>query len=91
MSFDRLSKKDRAAMGRRLKAARQMSGKTIRGVAEELGAHVASITQWEAGSVPVAATRARLAELYGIDEKILFAEIEAKRQAAVELLTQSPA
>jgi transcriptional regulator with XRE-family HTH domain len=89
MSFDRLSKKDRAAMGRRLKAAREMSNKTIRGVAKELGVHMASVTQWESGSVPVLATRTRLAEVYGIDEKILFAEIEARRQAAMEMLTRS--
>jgi transcriptional regulator with XRE-family HTH domain len=89
MSFDRLSKKDRAAMARRLKAAREMTGKTLRGLAAELDVHVASITQWEAGTVPVPETRARLAEAYGVDEQILFAEIEAKRQEAYALLRPS--
>lgn len=87
MGFDRLTKADREVMARRLKAARYTAGLTLRATADALEAHTASVTQWETGTVPVAETRTRLAELYGIDETVLFAEIEANRQAAEALLS----
>lgn len=89
MSFDRLSKQDRADMGQRLKAARYTAGITIRGVAAELGVNVASVTQWESGTVPIPETRARLAKLYDLDEDVLFAELAAQREAAKALLRPS--
>lgn len=82
----RLNRSEREAMAERLEAARYMAGLSIRGVAAELGVHTASVTQWESGSVPVPETRARLAELYGIEEDVLFPELAARRKAAEALL-----
>jgi transcriptional regulator with XRE-family HTH domain len=87
MGFDRLSKTERKAMGRRLKAARYLADKTVRGTAEEMGVKPASITQWESGTVPVPESRARLASLYGVSEEILFAEVLAHEAEARKLLS----
>jgi transcriptional regulator with XRE-family HTH domain len=73
-------------MARRLKAARYLAQKTVRGVATELEVTPASITQWETGTVPVPESRARLAALYGVGEEILFAEVLAHEAAARKLL-----
>lgn len=86
MSFDRLDQFERSAMAERLKAARNVADKTIRGVAEEMGVNVNSVVQWERGSVPGPETRARLAALYGIAEDVLFAEVAAREAEARQLL-----
>jgi transcriptional regulator with XRE-family HTH domain len=88
MGFDRLDPKERAAMAKRLKAARYTAGLTVRKVAADLGVHVASVTQWESGTVPVPETRAQLAALYHVDEDNLFREVAAHEAEARDLLQQ---
>lgn len=86
MTLVRLNQAERKTQGRRLQAARQLAQKTIRGAAEELGVNANSIVQWEHGTLPTPENRAKLAELYGLDETLLFAELEARLDAARALL-----
>lgn len=79
----RLSLNERVAMAERLAAARQISGLSLRDVASDLGLSPHAVHQWERGSLPtLAATRARLAELYGVPVERLFAEVESHLAAA---------
>lgn len=89
MTF-RLSKADRRAMGDRLKAARNLAGYSARSAALEVPCSTTSIVEWEAGRVlPRPETRARLAELYGVDEARLFAEELARVESMRELIADS--
>lgn len=86
MNF-RLTKAGRKAIGKRLRIARILAGLTVRGVAAELGASPTSVVQWEGGEVlPRPETRTRLAKLYKVPEKKLFAEEHARIDAMRELL-----
>lgn len=86
MSFEQLSKRERIVLAGRLKAARNLAGCTVRGVAASLGVNPNSVTQWEHGSVPGPDTRAKLAVLYAVDEDVLFAEVAARKAAAADKL-----
>lgn len=86
MTLVRLNQAERKSQGRRVQAARQLAQKTIRGAAEDLGVNANSIVQWEHGALPTPENRAKLAELYGVDEAILFAEYEARLDVARALL-----
>ena len=82
----RLNEGERLTLGPRLRAARDLAGMTLRGVAAELGVSVNSVVQWEHGTLPVEDNRAKLAALYGRDEDVLFAEVAARMDAARALL-----
>jgi transcriptional regulator with XRE-family HTH domain len=84
----RLTRDERASQGDRLKAARDVAGLTMRGVAYKLGVSVNAVTEYEHGSTPPAERRAILADLYGIDEEVLFCEWHARMDAARALLTR---
>ncbi|MBO0863488.1 MAG: helix-turn-helix transcriptional regulator [Mycobacterium sp.] len=89
--YPRLSEAERTAMAKRLKAARYMAELTMREAASRLGVNLTSITQWESGTLPVPKSRQRLAELYGVAETTLFAEVAAHIEAAKALLAADEA
>ena len=82
----RLDGRLRPAQAERLRAARAVSGLTVREVAAKVGVCTQSIEAWERGTVPMSHNRAALAELYGVAEGVLFAEHEATIAAAKSLL-----
>lgn len=84
-----LTEDDRRAMGERLKIARSLAGLSVRGVAAALPCSKTSVVDWEHGVLPDAPTRARLAELYGVDEERLFAEEHARVAAQRDLLNSA--
>jgi transcriptional regulator with XRE-family HTH domain len=71
----RLDPAARQSMGARLKAARQLAGYTMRQIAEQRGVTPSAVLEWEHGSLPSDGHRAALAELYGVSEQLLFAEL----------------
>jgi transcriptional regulator with XRE-family HTH domain len=82
----RLSLIEKAQQGTRLKAAREVMGLTQAEAALKAGVSDVTVQKWEAGSVPGDEARAKLAELYDVDEDTLFAEVAAHRRAAEQLL-----
>jgi transcriptional regulator with XRE-family HTH domain len=86
MTLERLSREERAAMARRLRAARYANGATVQSVADATGVHVNSVMHWERGGLPHAATRPKVAAFFDLDEDFLFAEIAHHRAVARELL-----
>jgi transcriptional regulator with XRE-family HTH domain len=86
MTLLRLNANERETLGPRLRAARHLANKTLRGVADELDVNVNSVVQWEHGTLPGEENRAKLAALYGVDEDVLFAELAARLDAARALL-----
>lgn len=82
----RLTTVERTAMGERLRAARDLSGLSLRQIADAIGVSFSSVQEWERGSLPGAEIRSRLAELYAVDGDILFAEFEARVAAAKALI-----
>jgi transcriptional regulator with XRE-family HTH domain len=87
VSSYQLTKSERKAMAKRLQAARFLAKKTVRGTADEMGVSPASISQWLSGTVPVPESRVRLAEIYGVSEEVLFAEVIAHEAEARKLLS----
>jgi transcriptional regulator with XRE-family HTH domain len=87
----RLSKAERDAMGERVRAARSVSGLTLRDVAADLGVSTNSVSQWEHGALPSPAKRAELAHLYDVAEARLFAEYFALVEEARAILNDEPA
>lgn len=83
----KLSQRERGALGERLRAARYVAGLTIAEVAVRTNVSSNSVMSWEHGSVPQPKTRAELAAVYGVPEEVLFAEVEAKSEAARRLLS----
>lgn len=86
MTFDRLEKTERSTMAERLRAARYVAGLTARAVADACDVNINSVIGWEHGSLPTAENRRKLAELYGVYESVLFAEVDARQAAAAALL-----
>jgi|HubBroStandDraft_6_1064221.scaffolds.fasta_scaffold238169_3 transcriptional regulator with XRE-family HTH domain len=83
----RLNKKEKQAMGARLKAARDVAGLGVREVTFRLGvSSTNTVKGWENGSLPSEELRAEVAELYGRPERVLFAEYYAHIDAALALL-----
>jgi transcriptional regulator with XRE-family HTH domain len=86
MGSPRLTKANKQAISERLRAAREVAGYSMRKVADGTGVSPPAVAGWERGTVPDAEHRAALAELYEIDESVLFVEIESRLDAARELL-----
>ena len=82
----RLTRDERTAMGERLRAARDVSGLSLRQIADATGVSFTTVPEWEHGSLPRPDIRARLADLYDVDEDILFAEYESRVAAAKALI-----
>jgi transcriptional regulator with XRE-family HTH domain len=83
-----LTEADRRLMGARLKAARALTGLSMRQIAERLGVSKTSVVQWENGILPVARTRHRLARLLRQPERKIWAE-EAARLDGLRQLVDS--
>jgi transcriptional regulator with XRE-family HTH domain len=81
-----VTKANKLAMSERLQAARWLAGLSMRAVASTIGVSAPAVAGWEKGTLPESPHRAALAELYGVDEAILFAEVESQLNAARELL-----
>lgn len=82
----RLTKKEKQAMGRRLKAARDVAGLGLRDVVCKLGTSTSTVQGWEEGAFPGPAFRAQLAQLYGRPQELLWTEYYAHIEAARALL-----
>ena len=62
-------------MGERVRAARYVTGLSMRELAVKCGVSLHTVQNWERGSVPRDATiRERLCAVLGVEEGILFAE-----------------
>lgn len=81
-----LNRQERVAMGDRLRAARFVTGLTELETAGAVKASRNSVIAWEHGSLPGEVYRLALAELYGVDERLLFAEYYTKVDQARSLL-----
>ncbi len=74
MEMFRLDKAERAVMGERVRAARHLSGLTLRQVADKTGVTTNAVVSWEQGTLPRPELRATVADLYQLPEVKLFAE-----------------
>jgi transcriptional regulator with XRE-family HTH domain len=86
MGSPRITKANKQAISARLEAARWLAEMSMREVARVIGVSPPAVAGWEHGVLPEPPHRAALAELYEIDEAILFAEVESRLTAARELL-----
>lgn len=82
----RLTKKEKLAMGTRLRAARDVNGFGVREVACRMSVSTSTVNGWEQGALPGEELRAQVATLYGRPETLLFAEYYAHIEAARALL-----
>lgn len=81
MAIIRLTRAERVAFGDRMRAARELAGLSLPKVAAATNVSVNAVVQWEHGSTPNDAIRPVIAELYGVDEDVLFQELEAHMAA----------
>jgi transcriptional regulator with XRE-family HTH domain len=76
--IDRLSVPERKALGARLRERRERKGLYQAEVAEQVGCTRFSVMKWEAGkAIPQREMQAKVAELYGVAQAELFAEVYA--------------
>ncbi|HWC39643.1 MAG TPA: helix-turn-helix transcriptional regulator [Acidimicrobiales bacterium] len=88
MALIRLTPQERLAFGQRMRAARELAGLSMTKVADETGVAINAVTQWEkTGATPGIALRPVLAELYGVEEDLLFREYAAHMAANRKLLS----
>jgi transcriptional regulator with XRE-family HTH domain len=86
MAYFRLTAEQKTAQGDRLRMARNLARLTVRDVAGRFGVSLNTVHHWEHGGLPSDELRPLIAELYGVDERILFQEYEDRLEAARELL-----
>jgi transcriptional regulator with XRE-family HTH domain len=86
MTFFRLTPDERVVLGDRLRLARHLAKLTVRAVASEFDVSTNTVNNWEHGGLPADELRPRIAALYGVEENVLFAEYEARVDAARALL-----
>ncbi|HEY2301811.1 MAG TPA: helix-turn-helix transcriptional regulator [Acidimicrobiales bacterium] len=88
MTYFRLTPEERAALGDRLRMARDVARPrlTVRAVAEHFDVSTNTVHHWEHGGLPSDEFRPAIAELYGVDESVLFAEYQDRVDAAREAL-----
>jgi transcriptional regulator with XRE-family HTH domain len=86
MALIRLTPKERVLFGNRMRAARELAGLSMNSVARSTGVAVNAVAQWEHGSTPNDALRPVLADLYEVEEDLLFRELAAHVAANRALL-----
>ena len=80
----RLSNREKARMGQRVRAAREVAELGLRQVARQFSVSTSTVSAWERGSVPAPEVRAQLADLYGVSEELLFSEYMVKRATELD-------